>query len=53
MKPVVKYFLTITAGIMLGYAWAAHVYLPKIHAHKEALKTYQEYFLAKEKENQP
>lgn len=50
MKPFTKYFCIITVGIILGYAWAAHVYLPKIHAYQAALATYQEHFKTNIKE---
>lgn len=43
MKKFTKYFCIITIGIMLGYAWAASCYLPKIKALNTALATYQDY----------
>lgn len=43
MKTFTKYFLIITVGIMLGYAWAASCYLPKIKALNTALATYKSY----------
>ncbi len=45
MKTFIKLFITLTIGIMLGYAWAYHHYVPHIKAHKTALATYQDYFL--------
>ena len=44
MKPFTKYFLVITIGIILGYAWAYQSYMPKIRTYEAALATYQEHF---------
>ena len=48
MKSFTKYFIILTVGIIIGYAWAYNAYMPHIQAHKTALSTYQMYFLAKD-----
>jgi len=48
MKIFTKYFIILTVGIIIGYAWAYNAYMPHIQAQRTALATYQEYFLAKD-----
>jgi hypothetical protein len=50
MKTFTKYFLIILTGVILGYSWAYHHYMPKINAYQACLATYQEYFLQKDQE---
>jgi hypothetical protein len=45
MKKFTTIFCSILIGVMLGYAWSYHHYMPKIDAYKAALSTYQEYFI--------
>jgi len=45
MKKFTTIFCSILLGVMLGYAWAYHHYMPGIKAQAAVLDTYQEYFI--------
>jgi hypothetical protein len=45
MKKFTTLFCSILLGVMLGYWWSYHHYMPVIKAQAAVLDTYQEYFI--------